>query len=154
MASIRVRCSSSHGLFSSVVRWFSNGENSHVDIITPQGHLFGARLFGGVKARNNDIPKHHYTDYIVDIPDEKREAFWFGLFQQRGKKYDIRAIIGWPVRANFNDQDKWFCSELVAWAFHSVDVPLVHENQFHRLSPRDLELSMLMVQVHKNGGNK
>jgi len=60
---------------------------------------------------------------------------------QIGKPYDILAVILLPFRRSWEDDTKWFCSELIAWAFKEVGCNLLHKKHY-RVTPEDLYLAL------------
>lgn len=58
---------------------------------------------------------------------------------QIGKPYDYAGVLGIGIRRRWQDDDAWFCSELVAWAFEQGGAPLFR-TQHWRITPRDLYL--------------
>jgi hypothetical protein len=73
---------------------------------------------------------------LVSDPSEFR-AF---LSAQVGKRYDWTALVALPFRADWQDQSKWFCSELAASAIsrggRSLRLPS------YRVTPRDLWVAL------------
>lgn len=55
-------------------------------------------------------------------------------------EYIVAIIDGRPaLRRRWQDNDAWFCSELVAWAFEAGGRSLFREHAW-RITPRDLYL--------------
>lgn len=87
------------------------GPVSHVDTVLPNGQWYGARINGGVKARD-PYPISYAARLNVWVSDER--AYYDYLFAQEGKEYDWSGIGGFVVRRDWQDDSKWFCSELKA----------------------------------------
>lgn len=121
---------------------------SHVDFVLPDGKLFGALSVeggGGVRFHELQSPSHYsrLERFEVDAPDSVLD---FAL-SQTGKPYDWAGIFGILTRnRKWEDDDKWFCSELTAWAFQKAGVPLLIETS-NRITPRDLLISPLLKPV-------
>lgn len=77
--------------------------------------------------------KYEILDFVCDDPSKIHEA----ASNQIGKPYDWFGAIGLGIHRNWQDQNKWFCSELVAWAFHSAGYSLFRVEPW-RITPRDL----------------
>lgn len=129
---------------SKLIEWFTWGNYAHVDVVLPNGDLIGARLFGGVRIRRDDLAYSKVKRYAVDVPESTADAIYATLRHEVGAGYDWLGILSFPLRLRWNRPSKWFCSELVAWAFYINGVRLVAEPRFERLSPRDLRLSPIL----------
>ena len=57
---------------------------------------------------------------------------------QIGKPYDYTAILGLGLRRDWQEEDAWFCSELVAWAFQHAGEPLFRAECLRRVTPQHL----------------
>jgi hypothetical protein len=125
---------------SWLIRWFTWSPFSHVDLVLPDGRLLGARGSGGVAIRDPE-PFYKVARFQVDAPDRVLDL----AAEQIGKPYDWAAILGIAARGDWQDQGRWFCSELVAWAFQQAGRPLLRANHFHRITPRDLLLSPYLL---------
>jgi uncharacterized protein YycO len=130
---------------SWLIRQFTWSDYSHVDIVLPDGRLLGARLDGGVSIQ----PPGSFEECVrfeVDAPNDVIRH----VMSQIGKPYDYAAIFGIIFRRNWHNPKKWFCSELVAWAFEEAGHPLLRTENFNRVTPRDLLLSPLLKEVKLN----
>lgn len=76
---------------------------------------------------------------IGEIPSKATQSQVFhACASQCGKGYDYLAVLGMPFWRDWQEDDKWFCSELVEWGFmvnHANNFP---ESKLHRVTPRDL----------------
>ena len=96
---------------SALIRWQQYGDWSHVDVLFPDGRLLGALEGKGVVFHDGGKCAHEL--YVgVPVPDASAAYAWF--LNQEGKGYDYwGCIAGFLFRSDwFNDQGKWFCSEM------------------------------------------
>ena len=56
---------------------------------------------------------------------------------QIGKRYDWRGVFGLWMRRKLQREDRWFCSELIAWAADVAGEPVFRARPW-RITPRDL----------------
>ena len=63
---------------------------------------------------------------------------------QLGKPYDWTAILGLLTRRDWQEDDSWFCSELVATAALVAGVRLIRKPQ-NRVTPEDVWSSVAVV---------
>lgn len=129
--------------FAWLIRKATWSRFSHVDLVLPDGRLIGARGMGGVAVRNPD-KYSRVARYRVDAPDDVLRA----ACSQIGKPYDWGAIFGFIFRRNWQDKQRWFCSELIAWAFEEAGHPLINGRDFYKVSPRDLLLSPYLERLN------
>lgn len=113
------------GLSSRAIGWFGGGFYTHVDIVWPDGRLFGARsetmvvngltYDEGVQFRPQGYAKWCKVTRI-DVPcnlNQRNRALEWAL-RQEWKHYDRRAILGLAVGRDWRDENQWFCSELAS----------------------------------------
>jgi uncharacterized protein YycO len=129
---------------SKLIRYFTNSEFSHVDLVMPDGGLLGARLDGGVQIRPDNYAKFtKLARFNIDLPADTAAKLFIFATAQVGKKYDSSGIINFFTQnRNWREDDSWFCSELIAAAFEHAGYPLF--NPFvvaERITPRDLTLT-------------
>ncbi len=146
MPQITIRFVQDPGLVSDFIRWWTWGEWSHVEIVTPEGEYLGARFSGGVRVRpKNYIRARREAFRSVNLSDAQFHNFWSFARSQIGKPYDTRAIIGLGIRENFSSNGKsWFCSEYVYACFEAAGVHLLDTDNAYRLSPRDIGLTTIL----------
>ncbi len=124
---------------SRLICWWTWSQYSHVDFIMPSGRLLGARG-DGVAIRDQYQTK---IKRIVEV--EASDAVLRAALSQLGKPYDYTAMAGFITRRDWQEQDSWFCSELVAWAFEQAGKPLIRTDGLYKVSPRDLLLSPYFI---------
>lgn len=142
---ITLQFSTTKHISSKAIRFFTWSWASHVDFVLPNGKLFGALATqdgGGVRLHDAE----NYTRierFQVDAPESIIDI----AMTQEGKPYDWAGIFGLVLRErNWEDDDKWFCSELVAWSFKQGGFPLLNETT-SRITPRDLLISPLLKPI-------
>ena len=81
----------------------------------------------------------HYeiVPFITEVP----ETVLAMARLQLGKPYDWRGVIGIEARRKWQDDDAWFCSELIAGAFALAGQPRFRAHAW-RITPRDLYLPL------------
>lgn len=136
------------GTFS---RWSTKCDWSHVDMQFRDGTLIGATRHGVEKMKINDRisgkrPVRAYRVDEIELPDEQA-AYEFALAQV-GKKYDWTALVGMiiPWRVNWDDDQRWVCSELVAATAAKGGRPLARYDAW-RINPGFLDSSPLLKTI-------
>jgi len=148
----RLRFVAEKDLISGGIKWFE-GKGvgpSHVDIVMPDGTYLGARNKGGVAVRPVDYIKpddivweRRYAIPMDPVPLTTMYAF---ANAQVGKGYDYSDIFSIALHANWNNPDKWICSELALATSYAGDLFLLNvQAEFtHRIDPGRLHLSPLL----------
>lgn len=121
---------------------------SHCEAVLPDGRLLGAMFSGGVQARDPLYDQGGYTKQIrvplLLTADEEAKFINF-LHEQVGKPYDWTAVAGFYSQRDWQEDDSWFCSELMAAALAASGAfPQQMAVKFSRITPRDL---MLLTSV-------
>ena len=76
---------------------------------------------------------------IIEIPARDPERVLQAARDQIGKPYDYLGVIGIGFKRRWQDDDAWFCSELVAGAFSLAGEPLFKVKTW-RITPRDVDI--------------
>lgn len=80
----------------------------------------------------------HSDHVIVDLPCFSPAEVIQAARSQVGKPYDLTALFGLLMHRDWQEDDRWFCSELVAWAFAQGGSPLFRPDAMHRITPQHL----------------
>ena len=143
---ITIQFSTTDQFASKAIAFLTWSWASHVDFVMPDGQLFGALAIengGGVQFHPMEKMYTRIERYTVNAPDSVLDY----ALSQKGKPYDWGGIFGILSRGrNWQDDDKWFCSELVAYSFMKAGVPLLNETS-NRITPRDLLISPLLTRI-------
>lgn len=134
---IKLFFSDNHLPVSYAIKLLTWSEYSHVGFILNDNVVLDSTFTaGGVKIRSFDeIKKHSSRILIREYPRISSDSINWAK-SQIGKPYDFTAIIGIPFRRNWQEEDRWFCSELVAWACEKAGTPIVNKEKW-RVTPQD-----------------
>lgn len=139
-------------LTSRLIGWFNWGPYSHVAWWRGEGEMVEAWQGVGV-AETNIVDGLHTAGtvvdlyHIADLTDEEAEVIDDFHVSQIGKKYDLVGCLHFLLRRppHIRDQDRWFCSELVATACASAGRPLLERVPPWKISPSMLSYSPLLT---------
>lgn len=136
---IQIQIVTANDAISAAIRFSTRSWASHAEFFdTGTGLTLGAKQ-DGVKQRL--MSQMHYSRIERYTAPGIEQAFAWAM-KQIGKSYDFSAIFGIALNRNWRDQNKWFCSELIAAAFEQVSKPLLNPSaDVWRITPRDLLLS-------------
>jgi len=145
---------------SKLIKWITWSEYSHVAIMLPDtGAVFEA--WDGVGVRCIDSLSDHHTPktivsvMYIDVTPEQYLGLIDALQSQLGKKYDWKGVLRFPPllrpfiskKISKRESERWFCSELVNWAFWKIGLPLINKPP-HATSPADVMVSPLLKFVN------
>lgn len=113
-------------MVSKAIRFYDEGEFSHVAIAVSDTHIFEAQYY--TRAR---IVKMHYKDYEVvslSLTDREQAKLRVICGILRGKWYDYVQIFGYLLRHYFgldvgklNNPNNLICSEALALILYTLD---------------------------------
>ena len=139
MGSLPVIFCRNHSLGSILLRGFLWSPWSHCAIIDGDW-VIEASAFHGVRERPlADLLANSTKWELRNFPCANPQAVLTQARSQMGKPYDWAGIFGILTRQRFERVDRWFCSELIAWAFAQAGSPLVR-GHLYRITPRDLSI--------------
>jgi len=146
MTFVTYQFSTASAIDSALIRWGTWSEYSHVDIVMPDGNLLGARLHQGVQVRPPNYAKFSKSLRMsVAMNDREAQRFYEAARSQVGKPYDWKAILGFAVRRDWQDEGQWFCSELALWCAMQAGLRMLNLDRIDRCSPETLLLSPLLI---------
>lgn len=121
-------------LGSKIVRLLTKSEWSHVDVIVDGTYAVGA-LPNGVKLRTiNSVVFDSSAYKIVRLDGNGILASKF-IMEQMNKPYDWLGLIGLEIgNRKWQEDDKWFCSELAATALDKAGITLPFRDAY-RVTP-------------------
>lgn len=134
-------------MVSTAIRVATWSWASHVDFVLPSGRLLGATPGAGVSIRESaDADADTVVRYEIRANKKQSASALASASSQIGRPYDYMGIFGLAVRRNWQEQDSWFCSELIAWACAQAGIQLL-VGDFWRITPRDLLLSTKLYRI-------
>lgn len=126
---------------SRVMAWFSHADWTHVALLNGDMVIeaTGIGLPGVRLTPFGQWVERHITYSIRSLPHPDPEAVWRNSLSQLGADYDWRWIFGWVFRLrDWQDDEAWVCSELIAWACERAGKPLFAPGSTWRVTPQML----------------
>jgi hypothetical protein len=128
-AELLLSCVRGYGFSSG---WISRltGFFTHVDVVFPDGQLWGARSdrvggkSPGVQGRPDNYEEwQHRTVFAIPCTTLQRESYYAFYKSQENKPYDWLAVINnFGFGYNWRTPDHWFCSDIATAAGESSDL--------------------------------
>ncbi|MBK3748279.1 C40 family peptidase [Stutzerimonas balearica] len=143
MATVRVLFTRRRHLGSLAIRLGTWSTWSHVDLVDDRGgapDLIGAVAPSGVvrlpMAERLRLASHAA---LVEFSVRDSNAILDAAASQLGRPYDWLGVAGIALRGrDWQEDDCWFCSELVAWSFSAAGEPLFRADLVSRVVPQHL----------------
>jgi hypothetical protein len=90
----------------------------------------------------NHTPGTEFTIFSIEVTPEQKEKIENFLIEQLGRsKYDFKGILGFATFSDYQNPNKWFCSELVYAAYKQAGVELLNFIEPYKVTPRIFLLS-------------
>lgn len=137
MGTVRVIFSRRHHIGSWTLRAFMWSAWSHCGIIASDHVIEAVMGKGVVFTPLAEFQKKASKWTIIKIPVHNAAAVIEWARKQKGKPYDLSGVLGIALRRRWQQEDAWFCSELVAAAFAAAGTNLFRTDVW-RIMPRDL----------------
>ena len=139
MNRVQVLFTKHENISSWVIRAATMSPWSHVAV--PHGdYLVESVAFHGVRAAKIQDTLRLADSYVfaeIKTPLTQAQVF-SACLSQVGKDYDYGAVLGMPFGRDWQEDDKWFCSELTEWGFVVNGAPNFSTDKMHRVTPRDI----------------
>ena len=75
---------------------------------------------------------------IIDIPVADEALAIAAARSQVGKPYDLWGVLGLGIKRNWQDDEAWWCSELIPWAAKQAGTDLFRPDALRRITPEHL----------------
>jgi uncharacterized protein YycO len=141
-------CTNPRNPLSWMIRVGSWSRWSHVAIVSGQSVIEAVAIDGvsqrPIADRQRQDLRWQLVDFACPNPDGVIEA----ARSQIGKPYDYTGVLGVGLHRDWQQDDAWFCSELVAWAFQEAGCALFRPGATRRITPQDLWMLSPMVDSY------
>ena len=144
MRRIYLRFTNSNSIASKLVEWWTGHWASHVDIVVGRGSYIGSDILTGVAIIGDEDYINRTEFYYVEVTEDQYFKFMRIAYSQLGKDYDTWALVGNMFRRNWQQTDKWFCSELIAHCFQQCGA-IVTYSKSNRVTPADLIRNPMLI---------
>lgn len=138
MSTISLLFCNADDALSRAIRAFTWSRWSHVALI--DGYCaIEALAPDGVTVNDTEVVLMRSSEFeLVELPCRNPEAVRAAAASQVGRPYDWSAVLGIALRRDWQQDDAWFCSELIAWAFAQAGEPLFRADCLRRVTPQHL----------------
>lgn len=135
---VRLLFSTTRLPFSLLIRATTWSRWSHVALVDGN-QVIEAAAPGGVRVSPLKEAIGRASDYvIVELPARNAAAIIAAARSQVGKPYDWTAVAGLGLHREWQEDDAWFCSELIAWAADKAGEAWFREDSLRRVTPQHL----------------
>lgn len=134
MATISLLFSTTSNPFSGVIRAATWSRWSHVSIVDGDHVIEAVALHGVRRIPLTDAIGRAKRHALVELPCRNPHAVITAAITQLGKPYDYTAVLGIGLHRDWQEDDAWYCAELVAWAFDHANEPLFRPEALRRVT--------------------
>lgn len=136
---VTVLFSKRHHPGSYLIRAVTWSDWSHCELLHTDGNtLIGAAAPSGVEYDTLEHRLQIAASVVrVDFPGDFDKAWAFAVSQQ-GKPYDWGGVAGIGLHRDWQEADRWFCSELVGKALLEGGFMPYRADLLHRMTPQHL----------------
>lgn len=138
MGSVRLMFSTTNLPFSWLIRTATWSTWSHVALVDGDSVIEAAAGYGVRELPLSEATARNSHYEMVDLPARNPEAIIAAARSQLGKPYDWTAIWALGLRRDWQENDAWFCSELVAWAAAAAGEDWFRCSALRRVVPQHL----------------
>lgn len=124
--------------FSWLIRLLTWSRWSHVSIVDGDTIIQANALHGVIRTPLAEAIGTAKRVELVRLPARDPAAVISAAASQIGKPYDWTALLAWLLRRDWQEDDSWFCSELVAWCFTKAGCGIFRADRLARVTPEHL----------------
>ena len=139
---IKLLFTAKHQIGSWIIRTGTWSKWSHVALLCSDSNVIEAIGFKGVRKVSLEEALlgsfRHAIVEIVEASPEEEEKLIEILSTQLGKSYDYIGALGIGLHRNWQDDDKWICSELICWGLQQIGKPLFRAEEIRKISQQNL----------------
>lgn len=129
---------------SPIIRWVTWSDYSHVALLLDEETVIESTMSkGGVYTDSlSNFKKRAKNWLMVELEIDISHLDWNKLIEiankEVGKPYDTFGVIGLSIHRNWQEDDKWWCSELIPYLLLNWGIKLFNSNFIHRIVPQHL----------------
>lgn len=138
MSAVRVLYTRNHTIASAGIRLATWGEFSHVAQVDGPRIIEAVAKYGVREASLDAATARASRWAIVEYQHANPEAMINAVRSQIGKPYDTTGALGLGLHRNWQEDDAWWCSELLPWAAAQAGDPWFMAHAMHRITPQHL----------------
>lgn len=131
-------CTNPSNPLSWAIRVGSWSKWSHVALIDGDDVIEAIALDGVVRTPLATRKAQDTRWEVVSLPCADPAAVIAAAATQIGKPYDYTGVLGIGLHRDWQQDDSWFCSELVAWSFQQGGSALFRPGASARVTPQDI----------------
>lgn len=132
---------------SWLIRAVTWSEWSHVDIMLPDGGLIGAAApHGVIGITSEERIARASCAAVMKVPCSTPFSW---MLSQIDKPYDWLGVAGIGLHRDWEEDDKWFCSEFAARAMKEGGIEPFQAKAMRRVTPQHLWMLNYPTQIIK-----
>ncbi|WP_197329516.1 YiiX/YebB-like N1pC/P60 family cysteine hydrolase [Ralstonia syzygii] len=150
MSSVQLLFSTTSSPLSWVIRACTWSAWSHVALVDGDQVIESIPGHGVRRVLLTEALRDTSHHELVSLPGRAAMQVLAAAASQIGLPYDYSAVLGIGLHRDWQEEDAWFCSELIAWAFQQAGVPLFRADCIRRVTPQHLYMLPAMPEMAFN----
>ena len=138
MSAIQLLFSSSGSPMGTLIRAATWSRWSHVALVANRTAIEAAPFCGVREVKLEEAITRAKDTTLVELPVHNPQLIIEAARSQLGKPYDWTAILGLGLHRDWQEQDAWFCSELIAWSAAEAGESWYRCKSLRRVTPQHL----------------
>lgn len=140
MATVRIIFGASQSLAGRTIRLVTWSRWSHCAVMFGNTVIEATADDGVCITPISAFLKRYARTAMVDVEVGDRDgAIYAALMSQVGKPYDWSGALSlFFRRRSWNDDDAWWCSELIPWAWAEAGIPMFRATRIGRITPEHI----------------
>jgi uncharacterized protein YycO len=135
---VRVLLATSNAPGALLIRAVTWSSWSHAALLIDDNHVVEATWPRVRVTPIADVIAKHTDHVIIDLPCKDPDAAIRAALSQVGKPYDWTALAGILVHRDWQQDDMWYCAELVAWCAAQGGTAWFRREDVHRVTQEHL----------------
>jgi len=99
-------------LIDKLIRWWTNSEYSHCEILFSNGEMFSADAWSNSTRFTSQFNPDHWEFIELRAKESVEASLYSWCLDRAGKKYDWLGVIGFVLPQISQNKKRWFCSEI------------------------------------------
>lgn len=145
MEHVIVVLAATKGPFAAAIKAVTYSQWSHVALVMPDGSVREAVLQDGIRSASFESLISRSSKYVLLKVPVKNAAEVYAKALDVNAGYDILGAIGLGVGRNWQENDRFWCSEYLAYVLEVTGNGVFRPEAMHRITPEHFWMLPLEV---------
>ena len=142
-----ILCIKTPGLSGKIISWWCNSSYNHTANYIGGGKIVDSVLKHGVSERYlMDLKKFEWS-ILRPIEQIDVDKLIKSYDEYKGKKYDVKGIMGFFLPFVKSDNKRMFCSEFTTFSYANIGYPIVPRKAYDDIHPEMVYQSWKLKEI-------